>query len=187
MTDEKRGVAQMIAESSFTLWKSKEFRDLINFDKIDQIEQDRIFNELEVTALGLLALYCEEFNKNKISNEIIENFLDFLKKSGVDEKYIKIWRDLIAIRFDEYRKDYKIALKASKSWDDFKSDDMLHITWARIETLSIDGMSHIRRGKMEEKDPLWELLRKWLTVLDVSFSKLLNLPHLQKNSKDKVN
>ncbi|KKP27665.1 MAG: hypothetical protein UR15_C0034G0010 [Parcubacteria group bacterium GW2011_GWA2_31_28] len=34
--------------------------------------------------------------------------------------------------------------------------------WARIETITIDCLIHIRRGKVEKDDPLLKLLRQWL-------------------------
>ncbi len=54
-----RGLAQVIAEASFTLWKEEEFRKIISFNNLSQEEQDRIFNELQVSFLGLLILQLD--------------------------------------------------------------------------------------------------------------------------------
>lgn len=53
-----------------------------------------------------------------------------------------------------------------------KKDDSLRTIWARIETITIDCLSHIRRGDVKEDDPLWKLLRKWIITLDAQLTPL---------------
>ncbi|MDO8499000.1 MAG: hypothetical protein Q7S44_04410 [bacterium] len=58
ITPEK--VAEIVAQASYDLWKDEEFRKMVNFETLSQTEQDRIFNELEVTLLGLVFLQAEQ-------------------------------------------------------------------------------------------------------------------------------
>lgn len=167
-------IAEFIAQASYNVWVSSEFRKIISFDSLSQIEQDRIFNEIEVTLLGVVMLKAEEHLKPQVAYTVAQAFLDILSKVNLQTKYVDGWRQLIALRFDEYKKDYEIALKESESIKDFeKEDEKIKNAWARIETLTIDSLSHIRRGKVRKNDPLWSFLRIWLAAIDVTLGKSL--------------
>jgi hypothetical protein len=48
------GLIQVAAHRAFGLFRDKEFRRLASFDRLDQAEQDRVFNELVVAyVVGL--------------------------------------------------------------------------------------------------------------------------------------
>lgn len=173
---------QILAQASFDFWSKPEFRKMINFDSVSRTEQDRIFNELEVSVLGLFILnldYAVEHSKtdeqevfySRLKQAITEEFLNIYKKLGIEEKFIQQWRILIDMRLEEYRKDFKIALEESKKLKDVE-DDELRGVWAKVETITIDCLSHIRRGDVKEGDPLWRTLRRWFTYLEATFDKL---------------
>lgn len=175
-------LAQIIASSSFDFWSSKDFRKLIEFDVISQTEQDRIFNELEVSVLGLFVLNLDHgVNTSKSSEQeiifsklrqfIIEGFLNLNKQLRVQKIFVEQWRLLIDMRLEEYRKDFKIALKKSKKLKEVKNEQ-LKAVWAKVETITIDCWTHIRRGETKEEDPLWKILRKHFTYLEATFDKL---------------
>ncbi|MDO8499001.1 MAG: hypothetical protein Q7S44_04415 [bacterium] len=82
----------------------------------------------------------------------------------------------------EYKGDFLIALKEAKSWKDLNDGQEIKVIWARVETLTIDSLRHIRGGKIEKDDPLWVYLRKWLTLMEVVSTKALQ----QSLSKIKV-
>lgn len=46
-------LAQFVASQSFEFWQRKDFRLYVEFNNLDRTEQDRIFNELELSLLGL--------------------------------------------------------------------------------------------------------------------------------------
>jgi len=58
--------------------------------------------------------------------------------------------------------------------DNNKGED-LKKTWVRIETITIDCLTHIRRGKVEKDDPLWKLIRKGLTTVDGKLTPMASL------------
>ena len=178
-------LAESVASLAFEVWSRKDFRLFVNFHNISQTEQDRIFNELEVSILGLLILKFDDgiLRKDKefglmleyFENKLIGGFLNLFRNLKLEEKYIKQWKTLIDMRLAEYRKDYKIATKESKKVKEFdKNEESLKISWARIETITIDCLTHIRRGNVEEKDPLWKFLRKWFINLESELSPLTN-------------
>lgn len=165
-------LASAVAQASFDFWEDEEFRKLINFENISKTEQDRIFNELEVTALGLVALHAEQQPLLiKIQQETVEAFLKMMADLGIEEEFLDTWKLLIKMRFKEYKRDFRMASKEAKGWEELKNEDGLRPVWARVETLTIDGLRHIRRGRVEKDDPLWRYLRKWLVMLEVVFTK----------------
>lgn len=180
-TGEKFG--EIIAQVSFDFWQDQTFRILINFESINKTEQDRIFNELEVSVLGLLILNLDNAIQTSKSDDIeafysmlskasTNGFLNLYKKLNIPQKYIDEWKVLIDMRLEEYRKDFKVAQKESKSLKEIKEDPELGVIWAKVETITIDCLSHIRRGDVKPDDPLWKMLRKWFTMLEVTFDKL---------------
>lgn len=185
MTGAGRNLAQVTASSSFEFWQRKDFRLYVNFQNITQTEQDRIFNELEVTILGLFTLHLDyallvtakdyKVVIQALQKEIVSGFLQLFLDTGVEQKFVKQWNMLIDMRFKEYREDYATALKESLSMKEFKGEEELRVTWVRIETMTIDCLTHIRRGKVEEKDPLGGLIRKWLITLDTSLRPFTTL------------
>lgn len=179
-------LAQFVAQSSFEFWERKDFRLYVEFDNLSQTEQDRIFNELEVSVLGLFVLNLRRAaiiskDERKMLIQTLEKdlpfaFLQIYRDLKIEEKYIKIWDQLIDMRLKEYEEHLELAEKESKKMPGFKkNEEELRHTWARIETITIDCLSHIRRGKVEEKDPLWKLLRKWFITLDTKLAPLVNL------------
>lgn len=179
-------LAQFVANSSYELWQRKDFRLYVDFDNITQTEQDRIFNELEVSVLGIFALHLDyaasilpkeqKIVIESLERELVPSFLKLFSDLGIEEKFVKQWKTLIDMRFKEYREDFKIALKESESMEEFKNEDEnLRTTWARIETITIDCLTHIRRGKVEKDDPLWKLLRKWFITVDASLNPITAL------------
>jgi len=175
-------LAEAVASLSFDVWNRKDFRLFVNFPNISQTEQDRIFNELEVCILGLMVLKFDDGISRKdkefglmlvhFENKLIEGFLNLFRNLKVEEKYVKQWRTLIDMRLSEYRKDYKIAIKESEKMKELDENEDLKISWARIETITIDCLTHIRRGTVEERDPLWKFLRKWLVNVESKLNPL---------------
>lgn len=188
-----KNLAQLVANSSYEFWQRKDLRLYVDFGNLSQTEQDRMFNELELTILGLFTLHFEhalsiaEKKEHKIvieslQKELVPAFLQLFVDLGIEHKYIEEWKTLIAMRFKEYRKDFKTAIKESSKWEEFKGDEeTLKVAWARIETMTIDCLTHIRRGKVEKDDPLWKLLRKWLISLDAQLNPITSFAQDEQN------
>ena len=180
------GLAEIVAKISLTLYQKDDFRELISFEEISRPEQERIFNELQVSFLGLMVLYLENLESDlkeqlvlnntnlsisKINESLISGFLEIYREIGIDEKFVKMWEALIEMRLTEYRNDYKIALKESKNLPNFKKgDERLAVRWARTETLTIDCATHIRKGKFPLKDPLRKCLMEWFINTESIFA-----------------
>lgn len=180
-----KNLAQVVASSAFEFWQRKDFRLYVNFQSLSQTEQDRMFNELEVSVLGLFTLSLdyaisiakEEYKKllKILQKEITYGFLQLFSDLGIEKKFIDQWDKLIGMRFKEYHEHLEISVKESGSWRELKGDEEMRQTWARIETITIDCMTHIRRGDVKKDDPLWKLLRKWFISLEAQISPIAKL------------
>lgn len=152
---------------------------MVDFDNISQTEQDRIFNEIEVSFLGLFLIYLDNLHQQfalKVEKDQIKKlqiaaqngFLSIYQDLNIGEQLIKQWELLILIRLKEYRKDFKALMK--QNIKDFKDNQSLKLKWARIQTITLDALTHIRRGKLDEKDLLRRYLQDWILNVDKIFS-----------------
>lgn len=186
ITGTSQNIAQMITVSAFEFWQRKDFRLYVGFINVSQTEQDRMFNELEVSLLGLFILqfeYAAETAKEEekklvfksLRDDLPSAFLQIFVENGVENKYLDIWKKLIDMRLEEYRTDLKTAIEESSKWIEFQGDRKeIKIQWARIETITIDCLSHLRRGDIKKDDPLWKLFRKWFMNLDTKLSPMID-------------
>ncbi len=182
-----KNLAQVVASSSFEFFQRKDFRLYVDFNNLSQTEQDRMFNELELSVLGLFILHFEHavLSSEKeeqrlvfkaLGKDLASAFVQLFIDLGIEKKFIDQWNMLIDMRLKEYREDFEAAMKESSGWKEFKNEtQQTKITWARIETITIDCLTHIRRGKVEEKDPLWKLLRKWLISIEAQIAPMMKL------------
>ena len=107
---------QAAAGYAFELFSDKKFRRLVSFDRLSQVEQDRIFNELVVAGVVLVMLVLEapdlrvpgEFRDYlvDVNEKIPKAHLEYLSTLGVATKHLRDWEKLIGMRYDEYAKDF---------------------------------------------------------------------------------
>lgn len=176
-----RKITDLISRDAFKIFRNKKFRHLNNFQNIEQIEQDRIFNELAVTGICLAVLMFEtvsEIKKNNQQNEEAQFFQlltsevkfcygSILKEIGVEEEFVLDWRKLTELRLDEYRTDYQ---ENKKHFDPKASNP-----WVAI--CSIGGFQHITRGRGQPNDFLFKIILKWVGHLSM---KIIKLAYLKK-------
>ena len=95
-----QNIASLIASSSFDFWNRKDFRLYINFNSLNKTEQDRIFNELEVSVIGLFTLHLDDaillttVKEQKIvldslQRSIVSGFLKMMADLGIESKFLK--------------------------------------------------------------------------------------------------
>lgn len=174
--DVARQITEKIAHSSFKIFKDRKFRQLVDFDNLEQTEQDRIFNELVVTGLSLAILMFRtlaELTKDEASNyyselqvETKSRYGNWLRELGVENEFTNLWKELIEMRCKEYQKnfqDYQKQLprpQESNPW---------------IPVVAIGGYTHIRRGKTKQEDPLFLPIVRWVKELAITISKTLGI------------
>jgi len=155
-------IVQYFAKDSFRLIREKQFIREFDFEGYDQVEQDRIFNEIVASAIVLSALMFETLAQ-KITNdeskqffanlyiETMSEYSNILKNNGVEQHFCQIWKDLLEMRIKEYRKDYKTYRK------EFEKDSN---PWSQI--VAIGGFQHITRGKGKAGSEAFQIFIRWI-------------------------
>lgn len=176
------GLAQAAAGSAFHLFRDKQFRQSAGFDQLSQTEQDRIFNELMVAGLVLIMLVseapdlrvAEEFRGylSKLSQKIPQAHLDRLKTLGVETRYLRDWKKLINLRYDEYARDRHevraAAMQIESSEKALDLDDLSKIQMlVPVQTVAIGCHHHICRGETKGRDELFKLTLRSLSTFYV--------------------
>ena len=105
--EEGKTLLLRVSGSAFQVFKDENFRKLVDFDNQEQMEQDRIFNELVVTAIVQLMFMIEsklahEKIKadrirfwNSLHDMIPDLHVEFLKSKGAEVQFADIWKKLL--------------------------------------------------------------------------------------------
>ncbi|MFA6047650.1 MAG: hypothetical protein WCV59_00910 [Parcubacteria group bacterium] len=172
--------------SAFAVFRDERFREVCNFGKISQVEHDRIFNELEVSAI-ILCQFCIDDRMAIIGNRdfhfwetVRENmpkvFVDKLLEYGVKKSDADLYFDLIKMRHDQYSKiadGNRDHMENDKLFSEYKDSQAAMDTLNRVQAIIVGTADHIRRGKLKKGDELMRLLRSWLFPLDMEISKFI--------------
>jgi hypothetical protein len=178
------GLSQACAHSAFELFQNPTFRREAWFDKINQVEQDRIFNELVVSHLVLIMLILEapdlrvpdEFRgylKN-LKQQIPKAYVDHLKSLGVETGYLMDWEKLIDLRYEEYARDrHEVRAAAMQLESAEKPLDLEDLSKIQllvpVQAVAIGCHHHICRGDTEGRDDLFKILLQSLSQFYVQF------------------
>jgi len=169
---------QAASRYAFKLFRDKKFRQLLDFNSLEKMEQDRIFNELVVSNLTLLMLTLEAPDLRidsdvkeyffTFKDEIPKTHVDFLKELGIEKKYLDDWEKLIKMRYEEYSEDkYKArqaAIEIESKEKELTTDGLVDIQLLLpVQTVVIGCHHHICRGKTKGKDELFKLILRSLS------------------------
>jgi hypothetical protein len=171
-------LVQVAAHHAFQLFRDKEFRRLASFDNLNQVEQDRIFNELIAACIVLLILALEapdlrvprEFRDYLIDlkEKIPKAHTDYLKSLGVETEHLRDWEKLVVLRYDEYAKDrHEVRSAAMQIASSEKALDLGDLSKIQmlvpVQTVAIGCHHHVCRGDTKGRDALFNLTLKSLS------------------------
>lgn len=177
-------LAQAAAGSAFRLFRDKQFRQLARFAQLNQVEQDRIFNELVLAALVLIMLVLEapdlridgEFRNYLagLGQKLPGAYVDLLKTMGVEQRYLQDWEKLIAMRYEEYARARHgvraAAMQIESAEKDLALADLSKIQMlVPVQAVAIGCHDHICRGKTEGRDDLFKSTLRSLARFYVEF------------------
>jgi hypothetical protein len=172
------GLSQAAAVSAYELSCDKEFRRMADLERLSQVEQDRIFNELVVAFLVLIMLLLEAPDLRvprelrnylaDLNKRISEAYVDHLKTLGVETHHLRDWEKLIAMRFDEYARDRHEVRGAAMQMESAKKgldlDGLSRIQLlVPLQAVSIGCHHHICRGNTAGRDDLFKQILKSLS------------------------
>ncbi len=171
-------LVQAAAKYAFQLFRDKGFRRLARFEKLNPVEQDRVFNELVVAYVVLVMLILEapdlrvsrEFRDYLVDlkEKIPKAHLDYLRTLGVETEHLRDWEKLIALRYDEYAKDRhevrSAAMQIQSSEKALDLDDLSKIQMlVPVQTVAIGCHDHVCRGATQGRDDLFKLTLRSLS------------------------
>ena len=176
------GLAQAAASVAFRLFRDKQFRRLAGIERLSQVEQDRIFNELVVASLVLIMLLLEapdlrvarEFQSYLagLNKRIPKAYVDHLETLGIESSHLRDWEKLIAMRYEEYARDRHdvraAAMQIESSEKRLDLDDLAKIQMlVPVQAVAIGCHHHICRGHTEGQDDLFKLVLRSLSMFYV--------------------
>lgn len=177
---------EILLPSAFRFFKNNGFREITQFHSLEELEQDRIFNELEVSAI-CLALFCLESAEalikpedyhfwRKVHREFPKQFQEQLLYYGISQKNADLFEELIKMRHQEY---HDLSREAWDMWDRAEPQfqklliDAVKHNLAGLHATAIGAAIHIRRGKLKKKDKLPHLIRGWLLNLNEEIGRFI--------------
>lgn len=164
-----------ISKTAFAKFREEDFRQKLQFERMEQEERDRIFNELVITGLALAYLTLEigeNLNKNhesqatfrNIKNNLASGYVNILRGYGVeDKKLLDLWYQLLAMRCEEYRKDFR---DHKQMFTDPRQNHWVHIC-------AIGGSDHICRGVSEKITSILPQITRWCAALSVEMQRII--------------
>jgi len=168
---------QAACNYAHVIYWDNQFQKLARLDALEQVEQDRIFNELVLGCVVLLML-VQEAPDLRVSDDkrgFLKDVRDALPKAhvaelrhlGVEKEYLKDWEKLIDMRFTEYARDrhgVRAAAMTLESKDkDLALDDLTKIQLLLpVQTVGIGCHQHICRGETDGRDELLKLILRRL-------------------------
>lgn len=171
-------LVQASAHHAFELFEDREFRRLAGFDTLDQVEQDRIFNELVVAYIVLIILVLEapdlrvppEFRGylTELKEMVPKAYVDELRTLGVENEHLRVWEKLISLRYEEYAKDRHEVRSAAMHLESREKaldlDDLSRIQLLLpVQAAAIGCHHHVCRGDTDGRDELFKLTLRSLS------------------------
>lgn len=183
MEFKSRKVALFGTKKAFQLFKDKSFRELMFFDKKDEEERNRIFNELTVTNLVLLMLILEQIVRETededkkeylraLREAVPEYFKNFIRRIGIPEQYATLWDGLIDMRYNEYINEVgEIRREFLKQNDELLRECALDNRIMLFQTIALGLYRHLMWGKIKKGDPLYKHLQPYLLQIHKGYLK----------------
>jgi hypothetical protein len=171
-------LVDFVLKSAFEVFKDEEFRRYFDFSRQKQEEQDRLFNELGLTAFSLLLLILDEAPSRsqekirfwqQVRQRVPEMFQEWLKRIGTPRQYVLLWGQLIKKRYEEYRQDQREVRRELERYNqEFANFDIeaAKSAYIRFMAVAIGAIHHLRRNKTNPKDPFFKHLQTWLGILN---------------------
>ncbi|MBI3259424.1 MAG: hypothetical protein HYZ54_08140 [Ignavibacteriae bacterium] len=153
--DEAEELIVAATASAFDMFTDKTFRRLIDFSKKDELEQNRIFNELTVTAIALLTMCLEDdlprmpTERREFWRQVYEKlepqFHGWLARLEIPKPFLDLWKEVLKMRLDEFKENedetrdvWVEELRQSKN-------EALNQATVRIGTITVSAMMHLCR------------------------------------------
>lgn len=177
-------IVKETAELAGKVFNDNQFQKMAKVNELDQEEQNRIFNEVQVSGLVYGIIFIEQKRKylgenraalwREVAEKIPKSFCNWLSELGIEKEYADTWKKLIYLRLSEYQEGiFEIKNVLEKELKNDPRENIKEILYS-LESVAISGMLHITRGKAEPGDPLKRHMMTWLGVLQDDLAKKIN-------------
>ena len=171
-------MAEAAAASAYELFCDEEFRRVAGVERLSQVEQDRVFNELVVTFLVLIMLLLEAPDLRVppelrtylagLNKRISEAHVEHLKALGVEGDHLRDWEKLISMRYEEYARDRHevrgAAMRIESAEKRLDLDGLSRIQLlVPVQVVAIGCHQHICRGNTDGRDDLFKQILESLS------------------------
>ncbi|MBI2310091.1 hypothetical protein HYU89_04315 [Candidatus Collierbacteria bacterium] len=192
---------QAATSTALTLFNDKTYIKLTDLSGMNQLEQDRILNELILAGIIVIMLTLEAPDLRTrhdlkeyfrlLKDEVPKAHLTQLKELGIEKKHIKLWKKLIEMRYDEYVRERLDARSAAMEYESQEKPltaadlDGIHM-YLPAFTVAVGCHHHIFRGKTEGYDLAFKYLMKKLSRFYVTVRATLEGGHLTPVNRARV-
>lgn len=167
------GLLRIALHAGFEAFQDGQFRQQFRWAERGEEGQNRLFNELVVTAIGFLYVHLDDelipadarsFVAN-IRQQFTSCYREQLTELGIAGRFVKLWIKLLDMRLAEYQNDL------AQYGDEFTFNraELLHDesllpepVYTRVMVIATAALSHLRRGKLDPQDALFAYLKRWL-------------------------
>jgi len=177
-------IVKETAESGRKVFDDSQFQELAKVKYLDKEEQNRIFNEIQVTGIVYSMIFTEQkrkyLNENRanlwreVVEKIPEAFYIWLSELGIESKYIDIWKKLINLRLKEYQKGMIEMKNIFKKDLAAEPNERIKEFFYSLQTVALGGALHIARGEIKSNDPLKKHMVAWIRALHTDLAKKIN-------------
>jgi hypothetical protein len=164
-------LSQSASAAAYEIFCDKEVRRMVDFERLSQVEQDRIFNELVVAFLALVMLLLEAPDLRvapelrnyfaELKDRIPAAYVGQLKSLGVEAQHRRDWEKLISLRYEEYARDkHEVRSAAMQIESAEKTLDLESLSKIQllvpVQAVAIGCHDHICRGNTAGQDDLFK-------------------------------
>ena len=164
-------LSQSASAAAYEIFCDKEVRRMVDFERLSQVEQDRIFNELVVAFLALVMLLLEAPDLRvapelrnyfaELKDRIPAAYVGQLKSLGVEAQHLRDWEKLISLRYEEYARDkHEVRSTAMQIESAEKTLDLESLSKIQllvpVQAVAIGCHDHICRGNTAGQDDLFK-------------------------------
>jgi len=177
-------IVKETADSARKVFNDTLFQKLAGVKESDTEEQNRIFNEVQVTGIVYSMIFTEQKRKylnedranlwREVVQKIPEAFYIWLFELGLEQKHIDTWKKLITLRLKEYQEGMVEMKNVFKKDLANEPNKKIKEIFYSLEAVAIGGMLHITRGKTITDDPLKSHMLSWLGTLHMDLAKKIN-------------
>lgn len=169
-----KGLTNLGSVHAFRLFRDPKFREMMMFGKIDEEEQNRIFNELVVTNLMILMLMLDQRIREAegrlkqylqaLREAVPKVFIQELFSMGIPKGFVDIWQKLVDLRYEEYEKSTLEVRGEFLNHDDPEMREFaLENRLMAFQAIAVGSCYHLVRGNADRGIELYRTLyRKYL-------------------------